>query len=182
MKLAIPLLAIATLLPGCSHPPFNQSAKSSPIGMAKLQRYFDDPIVQTLEFHDQYSNLTMEAQKKVFADTTQALQKDKLHPLNRVRMATMLSIPTSHARDPVKAQPLLRDLMNDQTLQPELHTYVGMLYEFSLDYARQQQKLKEASKQSDQVDQKYQLLLKKYEALEQKIHALKTIEKSINAR
>jgi hypothetical protein len=166
-----------------------KDADSKPSGFVRVNQYFDDNITKILNFHEEYSNLAIDAQKKAFSESSQALSINKNHLLHRVRMATMLTIPTSHLRDLNKAQPLLQELMRDNSLGKEELAYVGLLYEFCLDSAKQQQKLKESNKQLDTQEQKLQTLQKKYDALEQKNSALeqklidlKNIEKSLNGR
>jgi hypothetical protein len=189
MNRNIMLIGMTLLCMACSQKHLQTASQEASSSVAKINRYFEDNVEQMLSFHDYYSNLATDKQKKVFSETSLALSKDKQHKLNRLRMATMLSIPTSYARDPAKAQPLLQELMNDASLGKDELAYAGMLYEFSLDFAKQQQKLKDVAKQTDASDLKYQALQKKYDTLEQKHHALehklnelKNIEKSINAR
>lgn len=189
MKLLTPfaLLTVITLT-ACAHrntPP----AASESLSVVRLSQPFENNITQLLSFYEQYSNLGHDAQKKVFFESSQALSTNKNHLLHRVKMATMLAVPTSHLRDQAKAQTLLQELMRDQTVSGDVLAYVGLLYEFSLDTAKQQQKLKDTAKQSDTLEQKYEALQKKHEALEQKNNALeqklidlKNIEKSLNGR
>lgn len=189
MKLLTPF-ALFTLmtLTACAHRNTSPTAGES-LNVIKLNQAFENNITQVLSFYEQYSNLGHDAQKKVFFESSQALSTNKNHLLHRVKMATMLAIPTSHLRDQAKAQSLLQELMRDQTVSGDVLAYVGLLYEFSLDTAKQQQKLKDTAKQSDTLEQKYETLQKKHEALEQKNNALeqklidlKNIEKSLNGR
>jgi len=184
-------LIFGLLLPvmsACS-PKHIKEADSKPSGFARVNHYFEDNVTQILNFHEEYSNQAIDAQKKAFSESSQALSNNKNHLLHRIRMATMLSIPTSHLRDLNKAQPILQELMRDNSLGKQELAYVGLLYEFCLDSAKQQQKLKESNKQLDTLEQKLQALQKKQDALEQKNSALeqklidlKNIEKSLNGR
>ena len=135
-----------------------------------------------LAFIDSYSNLTPEMQKKVFTETSQILAENKNNLIYRLKLASMLALPTSRLRDNAKAQNLLQDILQENTLSPSDAALVSLLYEYTADYTKQLQKNREDIKKLESAQQKYEALELKNKILEQKLNELKNIEKTMNDR
>ena len=139
-------------------------------------------VDELLAYIESYSNLAPDAQKKAFATTNQALTENKSNFLLRAKLAIMLALPTSRLRDPVKAQTLLQDLLREEGMDPQENALLGLLYEYAQDDNKQLQRARDDAKKLESAQQKYDVLLQKHEALEQKLNELKNIEKTINDR
>ena len=148
----------------------------------KTSVFKQNNVTELLAFIDSYSNLTPEMQKKVFAETNQVLAENKNNLLNRLKLASMLALPTSRLRDNAKAQNLLQDLLQENTLHPSDFSLISLLYEYTTDYTKQLQKSREDLKKLESAQQKYEALELKNKALEQKLNELKNIEKTMNDR
>jgi hypothetical protein len=94
----------------------------------------------------------------------------------------MLALPSSRLRDNAKAQNLLQDILQENTLHPSDFALVGLLYEYTTDYTKQLQKSRDEKKNIESVQQKYEALELKNKLLEQKLNELKNIEKTMNDR
>jgi hypothetical protein len=138
--------------------------------------------IELLAFIDDYSNLAPETQKKTFAETAQVLAENKNNLLYRIKLASMLALPTSRMRDNAKAQNLLQDILQENVLSPVDFSLVSLLYEYTTDYAKQSQKNREDIKKIEAFQQKYEASELKNKALEQKLNELKNIEKTMNER
>ncbi|NOS96884.1 MAG: hypothetical protein HOP25_00220 [Methylotenera sp.] len=174
----------------------SKSVSVNPIeisNVVKLAPAKQERITELLAFSDSFSNLTLEAQKKYFADTSQALVENKNDLTQRIKLAIMYALPSSRLRDVTKAQNLLQDLLQENSLNPQEFAFTSLLYEYSVDNVKQTQKNKDDAKRLELVQQKYESSQQRYEtlqqknttlelknaALEQKLHDLKNIEKSI---
>lgn len=141
-----------------------------------------DYALELLYFIDQYSNLAPEMQKKLFSETTQQLTENKQHQFNRLKLASMLALPTSRLRDNAKAQTLLQELLQGNTLSSAEYSLMSLLYEYTTDHAKQQQKNREDAKKLESAQLKFDALEQKTKTLEQKLNELKNIEKTMNER
>jgi hypothetical protein len=139
-------------------------------------------VVELLAFIDTYSNLAPEMQKKVFTETNQVLAENKNSLLHRLKLASMLGLPSSRLRDNAKAQNLLQDILQENTLHPSDFALISLLYEYTTDYTKQSQKSRDEIKKLESVQQKYEALELKNKLLEQKLNELKNIEKTMNDR
>jgi len=148
----------------------------------KTSAFKQNNAVELLAFIDSYSNLTPEMQKKIFAETNLILAENKNNLLSRFKLAIMLALPTSRLRDNAKAQNLLQDILQENTLNPSDSALISLLYEYTTDYAKQSQKSREETKKLESVQQKYEALELKNKVLEQKLNELKNIEKTMNDR
>ena len=137
-----------------------------------------DSTIELLAFSDSYSNLTLESQKKSFAETNLALVENKNDVTQRIKLAMMLSIPSSRLRDVGKAQILLQDLLQKNSLNPSESALVSLLYEYTSDSAKQIQKNRDDAKKLEASQAKYENLQQKYDALEQKLNDLKKYRKN----
>lgn len=148
-----------------------------------------DRITSLLLFIDRYSNDTLEAQKKSFAETNRALTDNKTDLNERIKLAIMLSLPSSRMRDLGKAQNLLQDLLQGSYLNPTEFALTSLFYEYVLDDIKQSQKNRDdlkkldlSQQRLDASQQKLEALQQKYDALDKKLNDLKTIEKTISDR
>jgi hypothetical protein len=148
----------------------------------KTSTFKQNNVTELLAFIDSYSNLTPEMQKKVFTETNQMLAENKNNLLNRLKLATMLGLPSSRLRDNAKAQNLLQDILQENTLHPSDFALISLLYEYTTDYTKQLQKSREEIKKLESAQQKYEALELKNKVLEQKLNELKNIEKTMNDR
>jgi len=148
----------------------------------KTSAFKQNNVTELLAFIDSYSNLTPEMQKKVFAETNQILAENKNNLLSRLKLASMLALPTSRVRDNAKAQNLLQDILQENTLHPADFALSSLLYEYTTDYTKQQQRNREEIKKLESAQQKYEALELKNKVLEQKLNELKNIEKTMNDR
>jgi hypothetical protein len=171
----ISLLAVQSCaLSGAGRGPSNAAVKVMPAAEERL------PLL--LQFYETYSNLGQEAQKKAFNESLQALSINKNDLVHRIKMATMLAIPTSQLRDIPKAENLLQELMQDQNMAKLDLAFIGLLYEFTQESHKLQQRFRDESKKLDMTQQRYELLQQKNDNLEQKLQDLKNIEKSLSER
>ncbi|MGQ0442210.1 MAG: hypothetical protein ACT4OH_02015 [Methylophilaceae bacterium] len=146
-------------------------------------------VEELLYFLDIYANLAPEAQKKVLAETNQQLATNPHDLPNRIKLAAMLSLPSSRMRDSAKAQNLLQAMLQENSLSAADATLVGLLHEYTLDDAKQLQKLRDEAKKNEVIQHKTEILQQKIEALQQKndalaqkLNDLKNIEKKIQER
>jgi hypothetical protein len=165
---------ILLLVSACATKPISNHS-TIPNNGVKLAPAKDDRINELLFFCDNYSNLTPEAQKKAFNETNQALAENKNDISHRIKLAIMLSIPSSRMRDTNKAQNLLQDLLQENSLNPSESAFSSLLYEYTLDTNKQLLKNREDAK-------KLELIQQKNEVLDLKLNELKNIEKTMNER
>ncbi|HEY9278361.1 MAG TPA: hypothetical protein VIO87_09170 [Methylotenera sp.] len=148
----------------------------------KTNAFKQNNAIELLAFIDSYSNLAPEMQKKVFAETNQVQAENKNNLLSRLKLASMLALPTSRLRDNAKAQNLLQDILQEHTLHPADFALISLLYEYTTDYTKQSQKNRDEIKKLESAQQKYEALELKNKVLEQKLNELKNIEKTMNDR
>jgi len=160
----------------------SNAAGNTRINTIKTSTFKQNNVTELLAFIDSYSNLTPEMQKKVFAETNQALAENKNNLLSRLKLASMFALPTSRLRDNAKAQNLLQDILQENTLHPSDFSLISLLYEYTTDYTKQLQKGREDIKKLESIQQKYEALELKSKVLEQKLNELKNIEKTMNDR
>lgn len=180
------LLCCMMLSCACSNQAINgmPAARSNggTISTPKTSTFKQNHTLEILAFIDSYSNLSPEMQKKVFSETSQLLADNKNNLLYRLKLASMLSLPSSRLRDNAKAQLLLQDLLQGNTLNASDFSLISLLYEYTADYNKQLQKSREDLKKLESVQQKYDALELKNKILEQKLNELKIIEKTMNDR
>ncbi len=135
-----------------------------------------------LLFIDRFSNDTLDVQRKSFSETNRALVENKSDLTERIKLAIMLSVPSSRIRDTAKAQNLLQDLLQGNSLNPTESALTSLFYEYVLDDIKQSQKNKDDLKKLDLSQQRLEALQQKYDALDKKLNDLKNIEKTISDR
>jgi hypothetical protein len=141
-----------------------------------------DRVNSLLLFIDRFSNDTLDAQRKSFNETNRTLIGDKSDLTERIKLAIMLSLPSSRIRDTAKAQNLLQDLLQESSLNPTESALTSLFYEYVLDDIKQSQKNRDDLKKLDLSQQKLEALQQKYDALDKKLNDLKNIEKTISDR
>lgn len=158
-------------------------------GSVKIAPAEPQLILDLLKFCELYSNLTADAQKQAWTEANQVLATNKNDLLSRIKVAVMLTLPTSRLRDSTKAQAYLQALIQENNMGEPETNLIGLLYEFTLDHNKQPQKLRDDAKKPDALQQKIDALTQKNEALqlkldaaEQKLNGLKNIEKNMTGR
>lgn len=124
--------------------------------------------LELLNYFDLYSNRDADAQKAMLNELNQGLARDPNNLLLRMRLTGALTLPTSHYRDTAKAELQLQSIIQNYSLSRSELALMGLLYEFTEDSNKQQQKLRDE--------------MKKSEALEKKLNDLKNIEKTMIQR
>lgn len=179
-SLIIVIICVATICACATKPSIHDSGTQS--NGIRIFSSSQDRVLELLAFCETYSNLTPEAQKKVFAATNQALAANKNDLMQRTKQAIMLALPSSRLRDTTKAQNLLQDLLQENNLSSSDADLIGLLYEYTVFDNKQLQRVREETKKNELMQQKYETLLQKNEALEQKLNDLKNIERTMNER
>ena len=163
--------------------------KSIAEGSVKIAPAEPQRMLELLQFCEVYSNLTAEAQKQAWLDANQVLATNKNDLLSRIKVAVMLTLPTSRLRDSAKAQSHLQALLQENNMGAPETNLIGLLYEFTLDHNKQSLKLRDDAKKPessqqkiDALTQKNEVLQLKLDAAEQKLNGLKNIEKNMNGR
>lgn len=166
------------LLSACAHhsksgapaePKQEQSSHPS-VSPAPIQPAFNPSGL--LEFVDDFSNLSPEAQKKELAGVLHEISTNSSDVRQKVRAAIIYSIPGSKLRDPLKAQPLLDELAREKQLSKEESAIVSILRYNSAEIIRLSQRLREEQRRADDNQQKAN-------ALQQKLDELKQIERTM---
>lgn len=158
------------------------ATKSLDIRKAEISASRQDRVSNLLLFIDRFSNDTLDVQKKSFNETNRALIENKSDLTERIKLAIMLSLPSSRVRDTAKAQSLLQDLLQENSLNPTESALTSLFYEYVLDDIKQSQKNRDDLKKLDLSQQKLEALQQKYDALDKKLNDLKNIEKTISDR
>lgn len=149
-----------------------------------------------LLFSEAFVQLPAESQKKLLIEINQLVSAPNALLIDKLKLATMLTLPNSHVKDLNKAQALLHELSQSTGINRVDLAYIGLMQEWNISQLKTQQKIKEEAKTTDHLaqkyealdqknevlTQKYEALQKKYEALEQKLTDLKNIEKSLSER
>ena len=157
-------------------------SKTLEIKRTEMSDSKQDRVNNLLLFIDRFSNDTFDVQKKSFNETSRALIENKTDLTERIKLAIMLSLPSSRLRDTAKAQSLLQDLLQENTLNPSESALTSLFYEYVLDDIKQSQKNRDDLKRLDLSQQKLEALQQKYDALDKKLNDLKNIEKTISDR
>lgn len=181
IKSLIIVITCAAIICACTIKPSIHDSGTTTNGI-RIFSSSQDRVLELLAFCETYSNLTPEAQKKAFAATSQALAANKNDLMQRTKQAIMLALPSSRLRDTTKAQNLLQDLLQENNLSRSDADLIGLLYEYTVFDNKQLQRVREETKKNELTQQKYETLLQKNEALEQKLNDLKNIERTMNER
>lgn len=181
-KPTLTLCLLSLLLCGCatqSNP--NMAPTEARLGQKRTSAPHDH-VSPMLQLSESFTRLPSEAQKKLVHDTNLAVQAQNHAWLDKMKLATMLTLANSDVRDPSKAQPLLQALIQSDAVSAADVAYLKLLQELNTAQLKLLQKSKDDAKNIENLHQKYDALQKKYEALEQKLTDLKNIEKSLSDR
>jgi len=188
IKVLISLSILVLSLGGCANMS-NKSAEKEPnatktfdFKKIEISAFKQDRVNGLLIFIDRFSNDALDAQKKSFNETNRALIENKYDLTERIKLAIMLSLPSSRMRDTTKAQGLLQDLLQENNLNPPESALTSLFYEYVLDDIKQSQKNRDDLKKFELSQQKLEALQQKYDALDKKLNDLKNIEKTISDR
>jgi hypothetical protein len=186
ITLALLILSIsACATKNINNPILNSKVTEASVSKSKIEPLSinkQDRVARLLVFIDQFSNDTFEAQKKSFNETNRLLTENKFDLTERIKLAIMLSLPSSRMRDTAKAQNQLQELLQENSLNPTESALTSLLYEYALDNIKQLQKNKDDLKKFEVSQQKLESLQQKYDALDKKLIDLKNIEKTISDR
>lgn len=195
IKVTISLSVLALSLGACAsmtNKPAEKEANASrtlDIKKNEMPASRQDRVNSLLLFIDRFSNDTLDVQKKSFNETNRALIENKSDLTERIKLAIMLSLPSSRIRDTAKAQNLLQDLLQENSLDLTESALTSLFYEYVVDDIKQSQKNKDDLRKLDSsqqklemLGQKYDALQQKYDALDKKLNDLKNIEKTISDR
>lgn len=158
--------------------PDKNTQSQQSIGLPATAEVISEPIIAC----EYYSKSDTTSQKKQWSESQQVLNKNKQDLLHRIKLACMYTLPNSFSRDLAKAQPLLQQLRDDQSIENAEKALIYLLYLFNTENIKQQQKGRDDARALENLTQKYEMLEKKYEASEQKLQRLKNIEKNLNVR
>lgn len=132
-----------------------------------------------LDYASIYLKLAASQQKFEFNEILSAMQKDKSNTILRMKLAIMYALPSSRVQDPSKALSIINDLQKSAWVTPDNEQLLALLRDIALASQKEMQKSKEEQKRMDGLQQKNELLLQQNIQLEQKLEALKRIEKTM---
>lgn len=166
------------LLSACAHHP-KSGAPADPIQEKPTHPALSSASIEAiphssslLEFANDFSGLSPEAQKKELAAILHKISINSSDFQQKTRAAIIYSIPGSKLRDPLKAQPLLDELAREKQLSKEESAIVSILKDNSAEITRLSQRLREEQRRADDNQQKAS-------ALQQKLDELKQIERTM---
>ena len=175
-----PLLPIAmagALLSACAHQPKPTTAiesktiapNTTPLNTSHKEHQAEPSL---LEFIANFSDLSLEAQKKELATALQKISNNNNDLRQKTRVAIIYAIPASKLRDTIKAQPLLDELAREKQLGKEESAIVDILRENAAETAKLNQRLREEQRRAEENQQKAN-------GLQQKLDELKKIERTM---
>ena len=134
----------------------------------------DAETIETLRYFSRIRGLQSEDLSREHAAAVLALAKQKTAP-NRIKLAFLLCLPNAAFRDDVRASALLAEVLDDKKANASLGNLAELLIYQISEQKRQEERYQKAN-QSLKDEQK------RADQLEQKLDALKNIEKSIIQR
>jgi hypothetical protein len=150
---------------------------ASPAGVQKQENLeLKDADFQSIaEYYRRLYSLSEEDLSREHSQAQQRLSENN-QPIDRIRLALLLSLPHAAFKDYSRSLTLLNDYSNDPANQSStLKDFLFFLSSFI-------QELKNQDERYQKLDQKLKEEKKLREALEQKLEELKTIEKNILER
>jgi hypothetical protein len=166
---AAALLLCGLLFGGCSFmkSPYDTSARQSTGQPNNVDGY--------LAYFRYASSISGEELKKEYAVINQAYAKTK-NDNSRLQLALLLSLPNTSFRDDARALSLLKEYLTSKANESsQLKDFALLLFAHIAEHRRQEERLKSEQIRSEELGQQLQ-------ELEQKLEALKGIEKSIIER
>jgi hypothetical protein len=142
-----------------------------------------------LNFAEAYSDLSAEAQKQELQATNQVLARNPNDLLHRFKLVMIYGLPSSNLADTPKAQNLLQQLLQENTLANTQLAFAHVLFDYLIAVNKVGKTNRDDQKRADTLLQKNEALQQKLEAsqlkldaAQQKINELKNIEKSMGER
>ncbi len=136
------------------------------------ERQVDDEL---LIYAKRFGELSADNQKKEFAAVMQALSRNKKDTFNRLKAALIYSLPNSRLRDNTRALPLLAELQREKPLEEDVNALLYILK----DYVDERQRLEDSN---NKLAQKLKEEQRRADELQQKLDALKNIDKTMIER
>lgn len=134
---------------------------------------------ELLDYAAGFIKLSPAQQKYELNEIVSAVQKDKSNVVYRIKLAAMYALPSSRVQDPSKALNLINELQKSNAISAENSQLLAVLRDFVIEQQQSLQKLKDEQKRADNIQQKNDQLLQQNIQLEQKLEALKRIEKTM---
>jgi len=156
-------------------PPSVERPQSTPAvipGMGDRERNADDEL---LIYAKHFGELSVENQKKEYNQVMQSLSRNKKDFFNRLKAALIYSLPNSRLRDNARAQPLLADLLREKPAEDDISALLSILK----DFVEERQRIEEGA---NKTAQKLKDEQRRADELQQKLDALKNIEKTMIER
>ena len=193
------ILLCACLATACAQSNKTQS-KSSPVNKStaavKIVPSKNIDAIEFLNFAETFSNLPIDSQKQALLETNQVLVLNPNDLLHRMKLAMIYGLPSSMIADTVKAQQLLKKIMQEDILVNSQLAFANLLFDHltlvnkfgknnngepkRLDSL--QQKNENLQQKLDATQQKLEISQQKLDAAQQKLDELKKIEKSMGER
>lgn len=146
-------------------------------------------VTEFLSYADDYANLPAEVQKQEFTTTNQALLIEPNDVFLRIKLIIIHGLPSSSLFDGAKAQNLLQQLIQENSLSNADLAFANLLFEYLTATNKANKNIKDDQKRIDSILQKNEVLQiklegtqQKLEAAQQKLNELKNIEKSMSER
>ncbi len=142
-----------------------------------------------LNFAEAYADLSIDAQKQELQATNQILARNPNDLLHRMKLVMIYGLPSSNMADTQKAQALLQQLIQENTLENTQLAFAHLLFDHLIAVNKIGKNNRDEQKRADLMQQKNEVLQQKLEAsqlkleaAQQKINELKNIEKSMGER
>ncbi|MFJ5444836.1 hypothetical protein ACIKP9_01190 [Methylobacillus methanolivorans] len=175
-KHLLSLAMAGALLNACAHQPQSTGAlekTSAPTAASQANSHKEHHTEPSLlEFISNFSELSLELQKKELAAALQKSSNNNNDLQQKTRIAIIYSIPGSKLRDPLKAQPLLDELAREKQLSKEESAIVSILRDNAAETTKLNQRLREELRRAEENQQKAN-------GLQQKLDELKKIERTM---
>ncbi len=136
------------------------------------EKHADDEL---LVYAKRFGELSAESQKKEWQLVSQELTKNRKDIFNRLKAAIIYAVPNSRLRDNTKALVYLTELLREKQLEDDLAAFVSLLKDFVEDRQR-------GDENSYKLNQRIRDEQHRAEELQQKLDALKNIDKTMIER
>jgi hypothetical protein len=195
-------ICLCSLCVACVNPAIKQSPEPKPTlepkqtGSVKLSPSKVSDASEFLNFAEAYSDLSAEAQKHELQATNQILTRNPNDLLHRMKLIMIYGLPSSSLADTPKAQNMLQQLLQENTLANTQLAFAHLLFDHLIAVNKVGKNNRDDQKRADTMQQKNEALQQKLEAAQQKLEAsqlkldaaqqkineLKNIEKSMGER
>lgn len=176
------LIVMLLLISGCNLIPKKVTNKPIDTPQEKTvspTKEVPTPQASMLDYISSFSKLSANQQKLEFNEVLSASQKDKNNVVLQMKLAIMYALPNSRIQDSNKALSMINELQKTNWMRPENEQIINLMREIAVASQRDNQKSKEDQKRIDSMQQKNEQLLQQNIQLEQKLEALKRIEKTM---